>query len=908
MACPRTASRVLNARMDSARWTRVQALFHDTADLPEAERDAFLKARCSDDPSLMAEVLSLVVEDARTGSLLDRGIGHAAHHVLGGDDEPAIPTENFGPYRIAKILGEGGMGVVYLAERSDLGSVAAIKILRDAWLSPARRERFSSEQRVLAQLNHAFIARLYDADTLADGTPWFVMEYVEGQTLTAYCDARALPISARLKLFRDVCEAVAHAHQHAIIHRDLKPSNILVRKDGTVKLLDFGISKQLETLDVSADQTQTGLRFMTPAYAAPEQVRGEPVGMRTDIYALGVVLYELVAGKLPFDLSNKTPAEAATIIVEHSPGKPSAAASAAAARPGDRVRAGGVSKAAWADLDVLCLTAMHKDPERRYRTVDALIRDVDHYLNGEPLEARPDSVRYRVSKFVRRNWRLVSGAAAALALLIALSAMYTVRLAAARNTALAESARTARIQRFTMSLFDGGNKEAGPADTLRVVTLVDRGVQQARTLDAEPAVQAELYETLGSIYQKLGNFPRADTLLRASLDERRSLFKPGSPEVTGSLSALGLLRADQAKLDESETLIREALGQARRTLPPDHPALARATFALGRVLQERGKYDDAIKVGEETVRLYSVPGGVATPELAASLSQLAVDHFNRGHYETSDSLNQLALAAYRRLYGERHPLVASTLLALGDSQTDLGHYAVAERYGRQALQILNAFYGVDHFQTAVALDVLGRALVYERKVDEGMATLSRALALRERALGPFHPQVATSRNELGNAAFQQNRFADAESLFTRNVEIYRKVYGDKHQFTATGLANLASVYMAQKQPDRAEPIFRDVIRIQTDAVGADHPNTAIARIKLGRALLRQKRYADGASETLAGYEILSKKSDPMTSFLDAARKDLAADYDSLKQPEKAARFRKELADLASKTGVVAKKP
>ncbi len=365
------------------------------------------------------------------------------------------------------------MGVVYLAEREDLGSFAAVKILRDASLSPSRRERFASEQRTLAQLDHPSIARLYDAGTLPDGTPWFVMEYVDGLPLTAYCAMRVRSVPGRLELFRAVCEAVQHAHQHAIIHRDLKPSNILVRQDGGVKLLDFGIAKQLESLEMAADQTRTGLRLMTPAYAAPEQLSGERVGIHTDIYSLGVILYELLAGRLPFDFSNQTPAEIARTLAEQEPARPSEVAGKGSAG----AVTGGSS---WADLDVLCLTAMHKDPARRYRTVDALIRDVEHFLRGEPLAARPDTLGYRLGKFVRRNWRAVSVTAAGAALVIGLVIFYTVRLATARNAALAETARTQRIQGFMLDLFQGGDEVVGPAESLRVVTLVDRGVQEAR--------------------------------------------------------------------------------------------------------------------------------------------------------------------------------------------------------------------------------------------------------------------------------------------------------------------------------------------------------------------------------------------------------------------------------------------
>ena len=297
--------------MDATRLKQIQNLFLEVVELPEAERDAFLQSACHGDDALRSEVVSMLQEDAAGGSLLDGDLALVARDLLTEDPGLHQPRE-FGPYRLIRLLGEGGMGVVYLAERSDLGSLVAIKILRDAWLSPARRERFAIEQRTLAQLNHPSIARLYDADTLPDGTPWFVMEYVEGEPITAYCRAHDSSVDDRLGLFRAVCEAVQYAHGHAIIHRDLKPSNILVKSDGGVGLLDFGIAKQLDDLGQPVDRTRTELRLMTPAYAAPEQLSGERVGVFTDVYALGVILSELLAA----------------------------------------VRTGAVSKASWADLDV----------------------------------------------------------------------------------------------------------------------------------------------------------------------------------------------------------------------------------------------------------------------------------------------------------------------------------------------------------------------------------------------------------------------------------------------------------------------------------------------------------------------------------------------------------------------------
>ena len=252
--------------MDSARWNKIQEVFHDAADLPKSEHRAYLRIACDGDEELIAEVEALLNEDASGSSLLDRDVANVAHEILGGAAPQAPPFQNFGPYRIIRLLGEGGMGVVYLAEREDLGSRVAIKLLRDAWLSPARRDRFAIEQRTLAQLNHPSIARLYDADTSPDGTPFFVMEYVEGVPLTDYCDANAFTIPQRLQLFRTACEAVQYAHQHAVIHRDLKPSNILVKTDGSVRLLDFGIAKHIENLGESVDQTNAGVALQNSGH------------------------------------------------------------------------------------------------------------------------------------------------------------------------------------------------------------------------------------------------------------------------------------------------------------------------------------------------------------------------------------------------------------------------------------------------------------------------------------------------------------------------------------------------------------------------------------------------------------------------------------------------------------------
>ena len=842
--------------MDSERWERIQSLFHDAADRPASDRRHYLETAADGDQKLIADVLAMLEQDAGEASLLHRDIATLASDIL----QPTLTSKQFGPYLLRELLGEGGMGVVYLAEREDLGNLVAIKILRDAWMSPARRDRFAAEQRTLAQLTHPAIARLYDADSLADGTPWFAMEYVEGFPITDYCKNQNSSIEERLRLVREVCEAVRYAHSRAFIHRDLKPANIFVQTGGQIKLLDFGIARHLDSVTDSRS-TRTGLQMMTPAYAAPEQLRGEPAGTYSDVYALGVILYELLTGKLP---DSPSPAKPSTL--------------------------GGANKTlSWPDLDVLCLKALHPDPERRYHSADALIRDLDHYLAGEPIEARPDTARYRISKFVRRNRGAVAATILVALTIAGLIIFYTNRLAVARNAALAEAARTQRILRFTLSLLKGGDKEVGPAADMRVTSLIERGTAEAHSLDRDPGVQAELYETLGEVYQTLGMFDRADSLLNTALERRRAFFGADHPMVAESLVSLGLLRIDEAKLPDAERLVRQGLEIDRRTLPPGHPSIAAATQALGKVLEERGSYDAAIPVLNEAVRYRSTPDAPPA-DLASSLLELANCHFYAGHYAEAEALNQRLLVMHRQIYGERHPLVAEVLINLGAIQQDLGHYVEAEQYHREALAITRAFYGGEHYKTASNLTLVARALAKQERAVEAAELLQKALAIQEKVFGEAHPRVASAVNEIGTVALLQGNYAEAAAMFQRMAAIYKTVYSGKHYLIGIATANLGSVYMAQGDNVRAEALFRDALAMYAKTLASGHINVGITSIKLGRVLLRQKRFKEAEPASLSGYQIVSTQTSPSVKWLQSAREDLAAIYTALGNPEEARKF------------------
>jgi len=846
--------------------------------------------READDPEMTVTVLALLREDAAGDSLLDReDLSGLAGEVLGGTPVP----RTIGLYRVLGVLGQGGMGDVYLARREDLEQRVAIKLLRDAALSPARRERFQGEQRTLARLDHPSIARLFYTDVLPDGTPYFVMEHVEGTPIHEHCAARRSSLGEILTLFREVCEAVLFAHRKAVIHRDLKPSNILVTEEGRVKLLDFGIARKIADLESEADDAQEPtparrrrFRPMTPAYAAPEQIRGEEVGVQADVFALGVVLYELLTGTLPFGKEGVGAAPGGTA----SPEPPSAIAKRHQEGNSPGTATSDIRAFEWADLDALCLKALQKNPAERYPSVEALLRDLAHFRTGEPLEARGDDRVYRLAKFSRRHRREIAGAGLMAAVLAGVVLVYTTRISAARDEAIAAAARAERIQDFMENIFEGGAGAVGPADSLRVTALLERGVREAAALDGEPVVQAELFETLGKLYQRLGDFDRADSLLQWSHRQHRALPEPNHAGLARTSVALGLLREDQARLDDAERRVGEGLAIARENLPPDHPVITDAVTALGEVLQARGEYEEAIDLLETAVRLRAAQDPESL-EFLHTLTELANTHFYDGNYAASDSLNRIVIDLTEERFGSDHPFVANSLINLGASRVALEYYEEAERHYRRALVINRAYYGEESDETASTLMMLGQTLASQRRLEEAREVLEPALEIRRRIYGEDHPRVANVLNELGAVALYQEDLDAARRYYGRMVEIYRATYDEPHFFTGIALSNLAGVHREAGENEAAETAMREALEIFTETQGPDHVNTGIGHLKLGRILLRDGRPAEAEEHLLIGHEIVSGQANPAGEWLQEAREDLVAVYEALGEPEKAARYR-----------------
>jgi serine/threonine-protein kinase len=869
--------------MSPERRRRRDELFEELVDLPAAEQRAALEAASGSDPELRDAVDELLRADGAGHLLLDSNAAWIADDLL-GEKDVTIPGR-VGRYLIRERLGEGGMGTVYLAEREGLGDRVAIKFLRHSWNSASERRRFAGEQQLLASLNHRHIARLYDSGVWED-TPWFVMEWVQGMPITAHCREHASTLTERLRLFRAACEAVSYAHRMLIVHRDLKPSNILVNTEGEVKLVDFGIAKHLDRGTAADAQTTKGFFALSLNYAAPEQIRGEGAGIAADVYSLGVVLYEILTGTLPANLSNASVLELSQWL--HREEEPPSAV-ARRRQPGDSpLPAVSASSSTWRDLDLLALTACRKQKDRRYQSVDDLIRDVDHFLKDEPLEAHPESLHYRVLKFASRNRRALSASVVVLVAVLAMAAFFTWRLVSARNRALASQARTERIHRLMLNLFEGDDEAAGPADNLRVVTVLDRGAAGAAALTSEPAVQADLESTLGDLYAKLGHPDRAEPLLRRAYDRRVALLGGANPDSLASEVILAIFLLERDRTGEAERLAQEALAKARQQHPRDAALLARAEVGLGMVASARGSYGEALPLLQDAVKLYS--SGPATAELSEALGALANTEYYLGRVDISEELNQRGLAMDRHLFGETHPHVAVDLFNLGNIALDRGEYRKGEDLFRKSLAINTEWYSGHHPKAAACLLMVGKALDYLDRNQEAAELYREALEIYRSIYGEDHLRVAQVLNSEGSLALKIGKLDDAEQQFTRAAAIFEKAAGEKHAFYAHQLSNLGAVQIERRQYTRAEELLQAALNLLM-AAAPDQRYTAIAHIRMAKALAGQKRYSEAEPHAIAGFHTFQGLAVASPVELESAREMLATIYAALRQPEKMAPYR-----------------
>lgn len=811
--------------MKESRLDRMERLFRAALLHPPDEQEGFLEAACTDDPALREEVISLLRADreADRNEFLDNPISNLSglaslpeeeKHRSGESSDSLVGTD-VGPYRILRFLGHGGMGDVFLAVREEpFRHHVALKIIRRGMDSREVTRRFEMERQILASLSHTNIARLYDGGVTDDGLPYFAMEYVDGTPVTSWCDSRRMPLNDRLRLFQQICRAVHHAHQNLIIHRDLKPSNILVTGDGVPKLLDFGIAKLLNPNlgPAEAPVTRTEIRAMTPEYASPEQVRGESLTTASDIYSLGMILYELLSGHRPYRFVRRTPEEILSIICETEPERPSAVVMkpGMARQPEGEPREIGpeqisaeralspdkLSKHLRGDLDNIVLMSLRKEPERRYASAQQLANDIEKHLAGEPVIAVRDSRGYRIGKYIRRNKVQTVSAAIILLLLIAASAvtMYQAnQVAQQRDLAQLEAARSASVSAFLTSLFRAADPTYARTDSLTLQELLANGAERIESeLAGQPEIQATLYDVIATAYVNLGRYAQAESLFERSLAIYRS-FASDTIDLSTGLYNLGYTREMQARYSDAEQLFREALELREARVGKIDPSYLTLLYHLGTVTHLQGTSVEANRIFDAWQEIFDqLPSQSAPdPELTSATIGMANVAMARNQFTTAIRYATVALEASRILYGEDHPSYVRTLMLQASIHTALGESTKTEIAIRKVLATLQRLYPNGHQDFGTAYGLLAEAMEAKERYDDAERYFQLAVEQQARNVGPDHHSTYLAEAELARFYFHRGRFAESVHHYTRTVDGYATLYGDENLMTIVLRASLA---------------------------------------------------------------------------------------------------------------------
>ncbi len=798
-------------KFDPATWPALSHLLDQWLDLPPDSRSRWLDNLGPEYSHVLPQLRIVLASRAEAGDDFLRTLPK----LDPAQEFPAAtgfqPGAQVGPYRLIRLLGQGGMGVVWQADRADgtLKRPVALKLpnlsLRNAGLS----ERFARERDILAQLVHPHIARLYDAGSDDRGQPYLALEYVDGQTIIDYCDSRNAALKPRLLLFLDVLRAVQYAHANLIVHRDLKPSNILVTGEGQVRLLDFGIAKLLTDGEArETELTRIGGMALTPEYASPEQITGAPITTASDVYSLGVVLCQLLTGGRPYKLKRNTRNGLEEAILEAEPARPSQVA------PSKRL-----SRSLQGDLDTIVLKALSKQPAQRYASADAFAQDIDRYLKGEPVLAQPESVWYRARKFVVRN-TLAVGAAAAV--LLALAAGLTVALWQA-NRAQTEAATSKALNEFLQNDLlaqASANQQSGPNvrpdPDLKVRDALDRAAARITgKFDSQPAVEASIRHTIGLTYRDLGLYPQAQQQLERALTLRRRVLGAEHVDTLSTMSELALLYISQGKHALAEPLLTNVLAAQRRLRGDQHPETLATMNDLAMVANARGDYPRAAMLFEGVLKTQRRVLGEEHREVLVVMNNLATTYLNQGKYTQAGELYEKAVELKRRTLGPEHPSTLASINNLAIIYRNQGNYNQAE------------------------------------------ALLTTLLATRQRVLGEQHPDTLATRSSLGLLYQAEGKYAQAEPLLIQVLDARRVLLGKDHSYTLASINNLAELYRNQGKNKDAESLFTQLLEARRRVLGPDHPNTLNTMSSLGGIELQQSNYAGAEAllrQALKGYE------------------------------------------------------
>jgi serine/threonine protein kinase/tetratricopeptide (TPR) repeat protein len=890
---------------------------------------------------------------------LANGASGCSSDRLGSPPQSGSPVERIGTligrYKLLQQIGEGGCGVVYMAQQEEpVRRRVALKVIKLGMDTKQVIGRFEAERQALALMDHPNIAKVLDAGTTDAGRPYFVMELVRGTKITDYCDANSVSTAQRLALFIQVCHAVQHAHQKGIIHRDLKPSNILVTiNDGipVPKVIDFGIAKA--TTGPLTDKTLFTAfeQFMgTPAYMSPEQAEmtSLDIDTRSDIYSLGVLLYELLTGKTPFDTKDLLAAGLEAIrrtIREKEPARPSTRLSSmvegeltatAKHRQTDPPK---LIHLVRGDLDWIVMRCLEKDRTRRYETANGLAADIVRHLNQEPVVARPPSKLYRFGKLLRRN-RLAFGAAAVIAVLLVVGVLTASWLAV---RAKAQASKSKQVVQLLNNMLAGvGPDKARGRDTAMLKEILeeaDRSLSQE--LKAQPEAEAELRTTVGGVYRQLGEYAQAESELRRALELRQALLGLQHPlvaasltdvavllgergkyrdaevmlrralamrrkllprkdlAVTESLNQLGIVLCHEDRLPEAEGLFREALALREEVLGPDHLAVAETLNDLGLALDKEYRHSDAEAAFRDALRIQEKLLPSPHPELAGTLNNLGIALYHQARFDPAEDAFRRALDMQHQLFGNQHPDIARTLNNLGGSLRKHGKLHDAEALLRQALEMRRTFQGNQHADLAYTLNLLVDVLYEEGKAPDAEPLAREALAIRREALGDANSELDLSINGLGLILFAQKKFGEVEAFYRDELPGMRARLTAGDPRLASALGNLAAAFLAERKFAEAETAARECLTIREASV-PDEALTFSTRCLLGSSLLGQGKYADAEPLLLSGYEGIKQRYGNTPKARPGLRKalqQLVQLYEATDQAEKATRWKQELTEF-----------
>jgi tetratricopeptide (TPR) repeat protein len=805
-----------------ARKRRAFALLRDALELEPERRTAFVAEKTADDPALAA-LLKQLLEAEAVPHLLDAGAGGVAERLSGDADDELAPGTIVGGWTIQRRIGRGGMGAVFLAARDGDGYVqqGALKWIKRGMDSGEILARFRRERRILAQLQHPQIARLLDGGVGESGQPWFVMEYVAGVPLNEWAETRRADLSQRLDLFVQLAEAVAYAHGQLVVHRDLKPGNVLVDADDRPHLLDFGVAKVVEE-DEADGRTQTGARFLSRAYAAPEQLRGEPVGTAVDVYALGVLLFELLSGAR----------------FHGNPAAQSGSVSDRLSNAAAAVNGGVAPRRLRGDLGIIVARATDPEPARRYATAQALADDVRRFLRGAPILARRDSGWYRLRRTVARHRVASTALLLALAAIIAGSAL---ALSQARRAAReAELARAA--QRFLTGVFDAAAPDAAAGARVTARELIDQGVARVdQELADQPALQAQMRQTLGTLYRQLGQFDQAATLLRQARDG--FVAQNDKSNIVNNAVELGRVGLERADFDGALVL----LGEAER----DGDAAQRTAALTVRALinDRQGRFAEGLAAIRTAATLIVGSDDAAAREKARNRHVEALLLSRVARYDEADAAFRDAIAQGEAAFGTEHSQVAEVRNDYATLLTDRQRSADAERELRAALEIRRRRFGPRHAAVGETLQILGIALRQQGRIDECAAALNEALAIQRESLGPEHPSVGSTLNSLATLAMARQDFGQMVALLSEARDVFAKNALLDTSQGVTVQSNLGIGLTRLERFDEAEPLLRGALAHHRATVGDVHP---LVMSSLNGLSQLQRRRGNGAeAEALA---------------------------------------------------------